>query len=322
MKSKDDCVIIFDWDDTLLPTTYITQHVLRAAAGAGQQPQQALSVDSSCYAALKEHAHVIGFMLRTARKLAHVAIVSNSLSPWIVYSGKQFLPELGIDTLLKELEIPVYYSRRHLEEFHVNYKEERYMIELDKQPGSKFGADVLKNEGESVTISNVKDHGMFAEWNKTHPDRQVLPGDIMLEVNGHCKDIMEHCRELGILKILVSRMNPDVDVLVECKKKDMKHYLTSLYPSKPWTQQQLNVISIGDSYQEQTALQEVLKESAGGSLCKTVNFLDKPNVEQLTAELRVVLVWLHRMVSNRTSFNLAMDELDDLECDMLKRRDD
>lgn len=85
-------VVIFDWDDTLFPTSWLTS---------------GLSIDAE---ALREHGRLVERTLREARSHARVGIVSLSARPWVSLSAEQNLPDLNFTALLQELHINIYYA--------------------------------------------------------------------------------------------------------------------------------------------------------------------------------------------------------------------
>lgn len=108
----DNNIIIFDWDDTLLPTWYLQDKVspsLPANAREATVPK-----DSPFYEMLATHASTVKAMLTLARAVGQVAIVTLALRPWVLTSAERFLPGLDIPELLSRLGIPVYYAREHV----------------------------------------------------------------------------------------------------------------------------------------------------------------------------------------------------------------
>lgn len=122
-------VVILDWDDTLLPTSFLRdavkiypayrpmpsnrRPVLRAAdrkcRNAGNS-MAALGTGFPCQSALETHADLVRETLRAARSMAHVGIVTLAERPWVHESAEQYLPSLNLPKLLEELNIPVYYA--------------------------------------------------------------------------------------------------------------------------------------------------------------------------------------------------------------------
>mmetsp|Transcript_71912 Transcript_71912/g.185485 ORF Transcript_71912/g.185485 Transcript_71912/m.185485 type:complete len:444 (-) Transcript_71912:208-1539(-) len=302
---RHQTVIIFDWDDTLCPTSYILQNL---DAGA------VVDEDHPAYEELVQHAHLVGFILRTTRRIARVAIVTNSLSPWVLASGARYLPGLDLKHLLDELDIPVYYSRSHIEEVQVNWVESRFEIRLDHKEGTRVGIDVVPSQTDgSLRISRIEPDGLVGKWNAANPALSVLLGDSLVTVNGQKERLASECRKLQVLEIEILRLTPDRDPLLEAKRIDMTSCVDSFYPDPTWRR---NVLSIGDSYQEQQAIKEVLPRSGDPSkdpLCKTVNLIEHPSLQVLGSELRVLLVWMIHMVRFPNDFDLSMDGLDALE---------
>lgn len=108
--AEDPAVIMFDWDDTLLPTWYITD-VVRPCLAKRDEP---LSPSSPFWEPLAAHARAVAAMLTAARQVARVAIITLAQRPWVDHSADIFLPELHLSELLIELDIPVYYAREHV----------------------------------------------------------------------------------------------------------------------------------------------------------------------------------------------------------------
>lgn len=93
-------IIIFDWDDTLLPTSFLERV-------RGQD------MDVATRQALRQHALLIEEVLRAARSVAQVSIVTLSRRPWVLQSAERHLPGLDFESLLQELNVTVYYAREH-----------------------------------------------------------------------------------------------------------------------------------------------------------------------------------------------------------------
>lgn len=103
-------VIIFDWDDTLLPTTYIRRVIMPTLDL--EEDEDPFREESPYFGQLVEHAKVLENLLRTARKIAHVAIVTLASAVWVEASAAHFLPGLDFAALCEELDIVVYPAER------------------------------------------------------------------------------------------------------------------------------------------------------------------------------------------------------------------
>jgi len=304
--------IIFDWDDTLLPTSFLMNTVL-----PGLHPDLRSSIPRDCkhWDVLAAHAHVVDFVLRVARRAARVAIVTNSMSPWVLASAERYLPGLDIESLLKRLEIPVHYARRHVDSIPYQVSAYGNVMVLDHTDNSRVGVDIIPAADGSLQITQIEADGLVGRWNAENPTCCVLPGDRIVEVNGQRDRLAEECRKRQIIKVHTVREVKTPNPYTEAKVIDMTTCLNDFYNDG---EMRRNVISIGDSEQEQAALKQVLEAcpDPGGHLkhlCKTVNLLDSPTVEQLSTELKILMVWLSRMVKFDKDFDLAMDKLDNLE---------
>lgn len=96
---------IFDWDDTLFPTSYVNETV---------QPELQNLVEDELPAVfekpLRLHAEALEATLRAARKLGTIAIVTLANREW-VHTSARFLPGLDLEELFKELDIQISYAR-------------------------------------------------------------------------------------------------------------------------------------------------------------------------------------------------------------------
>lgn len=109
----DDTVIIFDWDDTLFPTWFVSEVVVPCLP-TDVATDSTLPEDSPFTEALLEHANTVKLLLTTARSIGRVGIVTLAQRPWVLRSAKRFWPGFEFEEILKELEIPIIYARECL----------------------------------------------------------------------------------------------------------------------------------------------------------------------------------------------------------------
>lgn len=84
---------------------------------------------------------------------------------------------------------------------------DEFTITLDRTDGSKLGIDVDHRDGTNLYIDSVSG-GLVSEWNKQHPDREVKPGGLILEVNGVCGEVLKMVDECKRRRPLVVRIRP------------------------------------------------------------------------------------------------------------------
>lgn len=104
--------IIFDWDDTLCPTWFI-KHVKLEGVPAERTVAQALQPDVAAKfmemhsTEMAVHTQAVCELLREARKVARVCIVTLGNKSWIDASIVQYMKGQGLQELLTELDIEI-----------------------------------------------------------------------------------------------------------------------------------------------------------------------------------------------------------------------
>lgn len=78
---RHQTLLIFDWDDTLLPTTFLNSQ--------GDQKLPAVVTQK-----LRKTASQVKELLTTASQLGQVFIITNAMSGWVEYSAAKWMPEL------------------------------------------------------------------------------------------------------------------------------------------------------------------------------------------------------------------------------------
>ena len=95
MKPKQhNSIIIFDWDDTLLPTTFLTP------GGIFEENMKLSDVDKNIMSKLEES--VLKLLTESVEK-GNVYIITNAGKGWVEYSAKKFYP--SIMTILSKIKI-------------------------------------------------------------------------------------------------------------------------------------------------------------------------------------------------------------------------
>lgn len=84
--TNEETIVIFDWDDTVLPSSWVQDQGLRLDADSMPSPEQQQQL-----AELARHA---ARTMRKAKKLGTVVLVTNAERGWIELSCLKFLPAL------------------------------------------------------------------------------------------------------------------------------------------------------------------------------------------------------------------------------------
>ncbi|CAJ1389983.1 unnamed protein product [Effrenium voratum] len=106
--------IFFDWDDTLCPTSFLQQVVMPCLQRLPGEDMPRIRPESPFFHDLSSIAKLVESILRSARKLSSVAIVTLARRPWLDEVSQACLPGLNLSKLLAELQIPVFYAREHV----------------------------------------------------------------------------------------------------------------------------------------------------------------------------------------------------------------
>lgn len=109
---RENAVIILDWDDTLIPTTYIQQVILPSLPAIDRDNDEPLRPTSPHYDTLLAHAAIVAQVLKKARSVARVAVVTLATKMWFDASSQKFLPGLDLQGLMEELGIEVFHADR------------------------------------------------------------------------------------------------------------------------------------------------------------------------------------------------------------------
>lgn len=81
-------LIILDWDDTLLPSTWLLNEGLQIADGSAPPNEEQK-------AELSKVAQCVIQTLRKVKRLGHVTLVTNAEKGWVELSCRKFLPEVA-----------------------------------------------------------------------------------------------------------------------------------------------------------------------------------------------------------------------------------
>lgn len=85
--STDETLFIFDWDDTLLPSSWLQRQGLRLDDGSKVTQEQKEQLD--------EVANTCSAILCAAKECGTVVLVTNAERGWIELSCQKFMPSLG-----------------------------------------------------------------------------------------------------------------------------------------------------------------------------------------------------------------------------------
>ncbi|CAD7942175.1 unnamed protein product [Amoebophrya sp. A25] len=107
--TKDQTILVFDWDDTLFPTTWVRHYMgLHWKYPLQEQPINAIQ-KRKIKLALDELANEVEQFLLAALQRGRVVIVTLARVPWVKLSCDNFFPRIG--QLIKDHDINIVYAQ-------------------------------------------------------------------------------------------------------------------------------------------------------------------------------------------------------------------
>eukprot|EP00440_Ansanella_granifera_P057921 gb/GFBE01062788.1/.p1 GENE.gb/GFBE01062788.1/~~gb/GFBE01062788.1/.p1 ORF type:complete len:567 (+),score=150.73 gb/GFBE01062788.1/:1-1701(+) len=117
-SAKSQTLLIFDWDDTLFPTTYVRDDMelswRKPMKDQNVSPREKADITKK----LDQCAANVVELLKCASKVGKVVLVTLARSPWVAESCKNFFPRVG--RLIKELKVPIVYAQEGIKEVEYN----------------------------------------------------------------------------------------------------------------------------------------------------------------------------------------------------------
>mmetsp|Transcript_15169 Transcript_15169/g.34568 ORF Transcript_15169/g.34568 Transcript_15169/m.34568 type:complete len:328 (-) Transcript_15169:81-1064(-) len=137
---KDQTIIIFDWDDTLCPTTW-----LRSVAIFGENGQlKGAVINSEARKQLHQLSEQVVVLLQLAQSLGKVVIVTNARRPWVDTSCHHLLPAV----------------KSHLKDINVEYALEHVGPEEVQRGQEQKSSGAVKNESIDIMLTETKYRAM------------------------------------------------------------------------------------------------------------------------------------------------------------------
>jgi hypothetical protein len=157
-REANETLIILDWDDTLCPSTWISEHPrLRwnevapcFRGGCADEELGSSARGNGCEAAaedarmlehLTEHTSTVAALLRVAVSLGKVVIVTLAEEHWVNTSIRNFMP--GLQGLLEELGIEIHFAKK--------MNRPRYFRVAQEEPGHDLG-QILKQDAMTRVV--------------------------------------------------------------------------------------------------------------------------------------------------------------------------
>lgn len=104
-KAQLRALILFDWDDTLCPTSWIEDHP--ELGKFFEAPMTSPRKSEDTWSKLKELSRAVANLVSTALTLGDVALVTLAERPWVPVAIQEFMPEVGAEVAA----LDVFYAR-------------------------------------------------------------------------------------------------------------------------------------------------------------------------------------------------------------------
>jgi len=273
--SPEQTCIIFDWDDTLFPTTYVRHE--KGIHWRYPLDEQTKTFTPAQIQTLKRHlASLQEYVLKVLTQslsLGHVVIVTLARPPWVTLSCDNFFPQVG--AFLKEHDIKIIYAQdvsgsaakdydkqkfrsdEELELFWIQTKQRAIQSEI-----AKFYA---KSESSWKNIISLGDSDFerFATQASLRDYATLDEDNISLE-----PEVGSASSKLAVLKPSTSK-----------SKKPDNHAVSGF---------------VGTHYRRLR--------------CKTVKMFDSPGIEDLATEMSMLHKWMPFLVEKDGGFDVDLED--------------
>jgi len=203
---KEETFFIFDWDDTVLPSSWVQRQGLRLDAGSRVTPEQ--------HELLATVADVAAKTLRAARQHGTVILVTNAERGWIELSCRKFMP-----TLAPMLESIRMVSAR------TTYEGPDCKSPLDWKLRA-FDAEIVNFFGADVAFDSSKRKNVLSLGDSVHEREALLRAAASLP-NCHPKtlkfverpDLSEICKQHELINSCFEQVvhhNGQLDLCIRC----------------------------------------------------------------------------------------------------------
>jgi len=281
--------IIFDWDDTLFPTTYVKHdlglNLKQRLKDQKLKPQMMSRVQTE----MAKAAGAADQLLRLADKRGKVVIVTLAKSPWVTDSCRYFYP--GIGELIEELNIQIVYAQ------------EGEQIEYDKvnmMANEQFETFWAETKGKAISkaLSEIYSQYEGQSWKNV-----ISLGDSHFERYGTMAATMQYAASQGLVN--EEEVSPTTTPMAAGARRGS----TSSQAS------QLCVSKVKRHESAGPGRRMSWEGTVGGQdikvRTKTFKMLDEPTVEELLVQLSLLHRWLPPMVGLDDGFDVDLSSLDD-----------
>ncbi|CAK0877499.1 unnamed protein product [Prorocentrum cordatum] len=284
---KTETAIIFDWDDTLFPTTYVKHDlglsITRGLKDQALSPRKMLRVR----AALARAACAAERLLQLADGRGKVVIVTLARSPWVTDSCKNFYPGMG--ELIQKLGIQIVYARDGEQVEH---------SEVNSMAEDQFETFWAETKGRAIFkfLSEFYSQYEGQSWKNV-----ISVGDSHFERYGTMAATMHYAAAQGLVNEEICPGSPQTTV-------------RACGASKGSARSTLSVSSVKRLESSGSGRRMSWEGTVGGYeikvRTKTFRMLGDPTEEELIAQVSLLHRWLPLMVEFDDGFDVDLNSLD------------
>lgn len=277
-------IIIYDWDDTLFPTTYVRDdmdfHWRTPLMEQRGLPRSELLAARAKLAACQRNVLTL---LRDSLQLGKVVILTLARDPWVVESCKNFFPEVG--ELIESAKIPVVYAQNGVQ---VDYN--KLAMSTDEAVERHWAG--VKGRAIAKTVS-----GFYSQYPGQSWKNVISIGDSDFERLGTMQATQEYLSKLSASAV---------------GRSDSK---TPRLGSKTPTNAMRALKMAGAGLFSKTRSQDrpTLEAEVGGHVIKvrtkTFKMVDQPECDEVTTQVAMITRWLGLMVKLDEGFDVNLNEL-------------
>lgn len=266
-------MIIFDWDDTLFPSTHL-RHIKGFSLCKPVHQQRLAKADCIVVARhlsrLEEKVHVL---LEQATRLGRVVLVTLARAPWVHDACARFFPRVG--KLIKQRRIKIVYAQD------TSVVDDHTPSSMSDDEFEEFWA---RMKGRAIT--KELDH-FYSQYEGQSWKNVISVGDSTFERLGTIRATEAYMRDLGI----------DVPVERIPTPTGASAGHVARVPSVTSTRSGLPEVEVdGQIYKVRT---------------KTCKIIDDPSMQELAVELDLLHHWLPLLVALDDGFDCDLNDLDD-----------
>jgi hypothetical protein len=273
----DQTIIIFDWDDTLCPSSWIRANRSELSFF---RPAPKIEKFQRPLRTLQKHVEAL---LTFAMTLGFVVIVTNAMDPWVETSCRNFLPQL----LPMVMRLPVIYARS--------------IFELQN-------CDPLQQQQRSSSVPRPKSLA-----NSRSSASKALPG--LYSANGQNRLSNYNSQLVAQRRLPTAQVEMDPQRWKEVAFEQEISGFYSRYAHQSWKNVISIGDSIFERDALRRVMVNRKAQSTKRCRTKTLKLFDDPNADELIEQVRVVHEVLGMMVQYDGELDIEIDE-EDLKVDM------